>query len=337
MPLWNTSDILGIPLIVPLGTNLGGITYYDSSTSKTYFSLFTVGTYFGKLTHTGSASSVAPLATPAPSATPTPSMTFTPTPTATPTPVEITNGAPQAFTVDSSGNLYVAAEFGSGNPSGVSFWKSSNGGGTWSQLTNAPVNTSDVTGGANVAAGAGGVAFAWYDYDSMTTDTDRLASFSTDGGTTFTTPTTLHTFPSTEEEEYFDPTLFFFGDVFIDFATELTLPGEEAEIFYDSFTISSGAIVAAPDQQIGTGTTLEGGFGVYVNSMVVAVAIDTGNSNTLHVFYGPLGMTLTDMPLTTITGVQEARIFPLGGNQFIIDYVQTSEPGPISFITGQVN
>ena len=37
-----------------------------------------------------------------------------------------------------------------------------------------------------------------------------------------------------------------------------------------------------------------------------------------------------------VTGAQEARIFLLG-DQLVIPIVQTSEPGPLSVITGTVN
>ena len=110
-------------------------------------------------------------------------------------------------------------------------------------------------------------------------------------------------------------------------------PARNPRIAADYLTAGS---TSSLDQPIG-GAGLQGAFGVvFNNSFLVAIAIDTSNMNTLNVFSGPLGGTLTGGPIKSITKVQEARIFPATGYSFIITLVQNSDPGQLSVLTGQL-
>jgi hypothetical protein len=173
----------------------------------------------------------------------------------------------------------------------------------------------------------------WEDYG--VTSEQRFESFSTDHGKTFKPAVVWHNFADPIDGIYFDPTTFLFGNTLTDFGNNFNASTNTFSTFVDYESVA--ATSPAPLTQPIGGAGMQGRSGIVINnSYLAAVAIDTAHNNTLNLFTGPLGGSLTDKPLSSVTDVSEARIFPTLPNQFLISVVQGGEPGAFSVIKGQV-
>jgi len=246
-----------------------------------------------------------------------------------PTPTLIGPGFPESV-VAGGGNFYL----GMFSASHAQFRTSSDGGLTWTPYSDVPVDPSDFTCDANIAFGSDGTIYAFWEDYGLTSE-KRFESFSSDHGVSFSPPILWHSFADPVDGIYFDPTMFLFGTTLTDFGNNLNTSSNTFSAFVDYEWVAA-ASPAPLTQPIG-GAGIQARSGIVINNTyLAAVAIDTANGNALDLFTGPLGGSVTKTPITSVSDVREARIFPTIASQFVISVVQGGDPGTLSVIRGQV-